>query len=109
MVGVLVAVLLVLLLAGLLGWAVSVPAPAPARWQPLTSARWTAGHDEVDGTTRVLLRRIGPGPDGRTQVLEERVFDSFPAHDPAWEARFTEAMAGARYRCAYLEREERPD
>lgn len=37
------------------------------------------------------------------------MFDSFPAHDPAWEARFTEAMAGARYRCAYLEREERPD
>ena len=27
-------------------------------------------------------------------------------HDPAWEARFTEAMAGARFRCSYLNAEE---
>ena len=110
MVGVLVAVLLVVLLAGLLAWTVQVPATARARtWelQPPPPARWAAAHDEVDGVTRVLLRRTRPGSDGRPEVLEERVFDSFPAHDPAWEVRFTEGMAGARFRCSYLDREER--
>ena len=36
----------------------------------------------------------------------ERVLESFPAQDPAWEARFTEAMSAARFRCAYLNAEE---
>ena len=119
MVGVLAAVLLLLLLAGIVAWAVSVPRhrsaagrllPARERvWREraVTAARWSAGHDEVDGVTRVLLRRSCPGPDGHPQVLEERVFDTFPAHDPMWEARFTEAMAGARFRCSYLNTEER--
>jgi hypothetical protein len=69
-------------------------------------AGWSAAHDEVDGTTRILLRRNYVGLDGRPAVLEERVFDTFPATDPAWEARFTESMAGARYRCSYLNAEE---
>ena len=30
------------------------------------------------------------------------------AADPAWEARFIEAMSGARFRCAYLNAEESP-
>ena len=34
------------------------------------------------------------------------MFDTFPAHDPMWEVRFTEAMAGARFRCSYLNTEE---
>jgi len=74
--------------------------------EAIAKARWTPAHDEVDGTTRVLLRRSYVGLDGRPEVLEERVFTSFPADDPAWEARFTEAMAGARYRCGYLNAEE---
>jgi hypothetical protein len=52
----------------------------------IAQARWQPAHDEVDGVTRVL--------------------ETFPAADPAWEARFTEAMAKARYRCAYLNAEE---
>jgi hypothetical protein len=71
-------------------------------------ARWVPGHDEVDGTTRVLVRRSYTGLDGRPVVLEERVLDSFPADDPAWEALFTEAMSKARFRCSYLNTEERP-
>jgi hypothetical protein len=72
----------------------------------IAQARWLPGHDEVDGTTRVLLRRTYTGLDGRPAVLEERVLETFPAHDPGWEARFTEAMSNARFRCAYLNAEE---
>lgn len=72
----------------------------------IARARWDPGHDEVDGTTRVLLRRSYTGLDGRPAVLEERVLETFPSGDPAWEARFTEAMARARFRCSYLNAEE---
>ncbi|MGY1771765.1 hypothetical protein [Blastococcus sp. SYSU D00813] len=76
--------------------------------EAVAAARWVPAHDEVDGRTRVLLRRSCTGLDGLPLVLEERVFAEFPADDPAWEARFTEAMAGARFRCRYLDGEERP-
>jgi hypothetical protein len=36
------------------------------------------------------------------------VLETFPAQDPAWEARFTEAMSKARFRCSYLNTEEGP-
>jgi hypothetical protein len=42
-----------------------------------------------------LLRRTYTGLDGRPAVLEERVLETFPAQDPAWEARFPEAMSRA--------------
>jgi hypothetical protein len=73
----------------------------------IAAARWAPAHDEVDGVTRVLLRRTFTGLDGLPTVLEERVFETFPARDPAWETRFTEAMANARFRCQYLNAEER--
>ena len=73
----------------------------------IAQARWVPGHDEVDGQTRVLVRRTYTGLDGRPEVLEERVLETFPAQDPAWEALFTEAMARARFRCTYLNGEER--
>jgi hypothetical protein len=72
----------------------------------IAQARWLPGHDEVDGTTRVLLRRTYTGLDGRPAVLEERVLETFPAQDPGWEALFTEAMSNARFRCTYLNAEE---
>jgi hypothetical protein len=92
------------------GFGASVPA-LPARdraWlaAQVAAARWSVAHDEVDGVTRVLLRKGHAGLDGRPVVLEERVFATFPADDPAWEARFTEAMAEARFRCTYLNAEE---
>ncbi|MFC4693251.1 MULTISPECIES: hypothetical protein [Geodermatophilus] len=96
---VLLLVLVALLLSGLGVWTAGRRA-APPR------ARWAPAHDEVDGRTRVLLRRSYPGPDGVPVVLEDRVFAAFPADDPAWEARFTEAMAGARFRCSYLDAED---
>lgn len=74
----------------------------------IARARWAPAHDEVDGSTRVLVRRACTGLDGRPVVLEERVLETFPAQDPAWEARFTEAMAKARFRCSYLNAEEGP-
>jgi hypothetical protein len=120
----LVDLVVVLLVAGLLvlgGWAVRTamrPADgAPGRlaerdraWQAeqIAKARWAPAHDEVEGTTRVLLRRSYVGLDGRPAVLEERVFDTFPSADPAWEARFTETMSRARFRCSYLNAEELP-
>jgi hypothetical protein len=75
----------------------------------IAAAQWAPAHDEVDGVTRVLLRRSFTGLDGLPTVLEERVFESFPAKDPAWEIRFTEAMANARFRCRYLNAEGSED
>ena len=72
----------------------------------ILGARWVPAHDEVDGRTRILVRRAYVGPDGHPVVLEQRVLEDFPAQDPAWEARFTEGMAQARYRCSYLNAEE---
>lgn len=72
----------------------------------IAQARWAPAHDEVDGATRVLIRRTYTGLDGRPVVLEERVIETFPAQDPAWEVSFTEAMSRARFRCRYLNTEE---
>ena len=113
---------LVVLLVGLLvlcGWAAwtawrgAAPGRLPARARAelataIERARWVPAHDEVDGVTRVLVRRAYIGLDGHPAVLEERVLETFPAQDPAWEALFTEAMSRARFRCAYLNAEESP-
>ncbi len=108
----------VLWLLGILGWTVwsalrpSHPESAlPSRRRAelagaVARARWVPAHDEVDGATRVLVRRTYTGLDGLPAVLDERVLETFPAQDPGWEARFTEAMANARYRCTYLNAEE---
>jgi hypothetical protein len=120
MVVALAELLLVVLLVGLLflgGWAAwtawrgSAPGRLPSRERAqlaaaIDRARWVPGHDEVDGVTRVLLRRAYTGLDGHPVVLEERVLETFPAQDPAWEALFTEAMSRARFRCTYLNAEE---
>ena len=116
---VLVALVLALFVLG--GWAIWTalrrasggPAVLPPRERAalasaIARARWAPGHDEVEDTTRVLVRRAYTGLDGRPVVLEERVLETFPARDPAWEARFTEAMSNARFRCAYLNAEESP-
>jgi hypothetical protein len=113
----LVVVLAVLGLFVSVGWALwgalqrGDTGPLPSRRRAelaaaIAQARWMPGHDEIDGTTRVLVRRVYTGLDGRPTVLEERVLETFPARDPAWEARFTEAMSAARFRCAYLNAEE---
>jgi hypothetical protein len=122
---VLAALVLIALLAFLGAWAWRTFLLPPGRVQPagggpqvlppwdrarqeraIAAARWTTAHDELDGETRVLLRRTCTGLDGRPEVLEERVFEVFPAQDPLWEARFTEAMARARFRCRYLDAED---
>ena len=89
----------------------STAAPLPSRQRAelaaaVSRARWVPAHDEVDGTTRILVRRSYTGLDGLPAVLDERVLETFPAQDPAWEAHFTEGMSNARYRCAYLNAEE---
>ena len=89
----------------------SAAAPLPSRQRTelaaaVARARWFPAHDEVDGTTRILVRRTYTGLDGLPAVLDERVLQTFPAQDPAWEAHFTEGMSNARYRCAYLNAEE---
>ncbi|MGY1747155.1 hypothetical protein [Blastococcus sp. SYSU D00695] len=120
MMGLLAVLGLLALLAAVIVWAVaperrlSVPGGRPVlpprrraeMAAAVAAARWTPAHDEVDGRARVLLRRSCTGLDGLPVVLEERAFDQFAVDDPAWEARFTEAMAGARFRCGYLNREE---
>jgi hypothetical protein len=113
---VLVVVLLGLLAVGAwAGWIAWRRPATPGRLPPgpraelaaaIAGARWTPGHDEVDGTTRVLLRRRYTGLDGRPVVLEERVLETFAADDPGWEVLFTEAMARARLRCSFLNAED---
>lgn len=89
------------------GWGARLaPRRRAALARAVAGARWAAAHDERDGVTRVLLRRSCTGPDGLPLVLEERDFTSFPTDDPLWEARFTEAMAQARFRCDYLNAED---
>lgn len=83
--------------------------PAGARAElaaAIAAARWAPAHDEVDGATRVLVRKSYTGLDGRPDVLEERVIVTFPADDPEWEVRFIEGMSQARFRCTYLNAEE---
>jgi hypothetical protein len=119
--GELVVFLVLVVLVGAGGWwvwsylrrdAVGSGAPAlPAReraWlaESIARARWAPAHDEADGQTRILLRRTYTGLDGRPVVLEERVLEGFSVQDPSWEARFTEAMARARFRSSYLNEEE---
>jgi hypothetical protein len=114
----LAVVLAVLAFLGVVGGALwtafrqsTTVAPLPSRQRAelaaaVAQARWVPAHDEVDGTTRILVRRSYTGLDGLPAVLDERVLETFPAQDPAWEARFTEGMSNARYRCAYLNAEE---
>ena len=110
-------VLAVLVALGTAGWTLwkalrtSPEGALPSRQRAelaaaIAGARWVPAHEEVDGTTRVLVRRVYTGLDGRPVVQDERVLETFPARDPAWEARFTEAMSAARYRCDYLNAEE---
>ncbi len=102
-----VEVVVLLVVLGLLLSRLGVLSAAPRERAPVpVRAGWAPAHDEVDGVTRVLLRRSYTGPDGLPVVLEDRVLTTFPADDPAWEVHFTEAMANARYRCGYLEAEE---
>ena len=113
-----IAVLAVLVGGGVALWRVLQREGAGPGWLPprqrvelaaaIEQARWVPGHDEVGGSTRVLLRRTYVGLDGHPTVLEERVLETFPAQDPAWEALFTEAMSRARFRCTYLNAEESP-
>ena len=111
-----VGVIASLLLVGRALWTALRPSaagPLPPRQRAelaaaIAQARWAPGHDEVAGETRILVRRTYTGLDGRPEVLEERVLETFPAQDPAWEARFTEGMSAARFRCAYLNAEESP-
>ncbi|MGY1760453.1 hypothetical protein ACI79G_12895 [Geodermatophilus sp. SYSU D00779] len=123
MVVLLLELVVLLALVGLLLYALGVwsarPAVPPAAGRQRLSgrqqvrladavarARWTPAHDEVDGETRVLLRRSYPGPDGLPVVLEERIYTAFSSADPAWESLFTEAMSAARFRCSFLNAEE---
>lgn len=110
-------ILAVLAALGAVGWALwnalrnGSAAALPSRQRgelaaAIAQARWVPAHEEVDGTTRVLVRKVYTGLDGRPVVQDERVLETFPARDPAWEARFTESMSAARYRCDYLNAEE---
>ncbi len=118
LVGLAVMCALVWLLLGAARMTFGVPAPVSARQRErdaetmaraLAGARWGPAHDEVDGTTRVLVQRSCTGPDGQPLVLDRRVLETWPAADPAWEARFTEAMARARFRCNVLNAEDAAD
>ena len=110
-------ILAVLAVLGTIGWSLwnalrsgsagAIPSRQRAELAAaIAQARWVPAHDEVDGETRVLVRRVYTGLDGRPVVQDERVLETFPARDPAWEARFTESMSAARYRCDYLNAEE---
>lgn len=110
---VLLALLIVVAAVGLVVWSAREVLSAgrrrieaAANTRTLTTARWAATHDEVDGRTRILLQRAATTRDGSRAILEQRVFRDFPADDPLWEARFPEAMSEARFRCEVLNSED---
>ena len=114
-----VLVALVLALFVVAGWAIwgalrrasAGPAVLPARQRAelaaaIAHARWAPGHDEVDGVTRVLVRRAYTGLDGQPVVLEERVLETFPAGTRRGRRSSPRRCRSARFRCAYLNAEE---
>jgi hypothetical protein len=96
----------VLSLVGVIVYAVVSRAAQGSAPRPLPStvgARWQVTHYEVNGATRVVLRKVLP--DGAT-VVDEHVVASLPVDDPDYDSRFLEAMAQARQRLALFESEE---
>ena len=49
---------------------------------------------------------VGPAPADGASPPRLPARARFPALDPLWEAWFTEAMSGARFRCRHLDAEE---
>ncbi|WP_165978644.1 hypothetical protein, partial [Actinomadura darangshiensis] len=69
-------------------------------------ARWEAHTESSAGVTTVVVRQVSRNGDG--DVLAEigrQTVAAIPDGDPAWEARYHEAMAEARSRVAALEAE----
>jgi hypothetical protein len=68
-----------------------------------TGGRWQTAHYEVDGATRVVVRKVLP--DGVT-VVDEQLVATVPVDDPGYDASFLDAMARARERLALFEAED---
>jgi len=72
--------------------------------RPVTDAgRWRIAHHDVDGVTRVVLRKVSSSGAG---VLDEHLVATVHVDDPEYDAKFLTAMAAARERQALFEAEE---
>ena len=63
---------------------------------------WQVTHQDVEGTTRVLVQKISES--GR--VLDEHLVATVRADDPAYDEKFLAAMAAARERRALFQAED---
>ena len=112
--------LAVLVALGTVGWALWTALRRRHRRHPPLPPAGRAGRGHRAGAMGARPRRGrrddpgaasgGPTPvsTGARRCSRKRVLETFPAEDPAWEARFTEAMSAARFRCTYLNAEEAP-
>ena len=75
------------------------PLPMPLRG---TGGRWQTAYYAVGGSTRVVVRKVGP--DG--SVVDEHAVATLAEDDPEFDAHFLEAMAVARQRVALFQSEE---
>ena len=69
----------------------------------LAAGAWRVAHYDVDGHTRVVVHKVGPGG---ARVLDEHVIAEIPVNDPEFDELFMTAMATARQRKAVFETEE---
>ena len=69
----------------------------------VAAGRWRAAHYDVNGHTRVVVRKVSPGG---AQVLDEHVIAEIAVNDPDYDELFMTAMATARQRKAIFETEE---
>ena len=95
--------LLVVAALGLLLYAVIRALQGRPGHPALAAGQWRVAHYDVDGHTRVVVHKVGPGGG---QVLDEHVIAEIPVDDPAYDEVFMTAMATARQRKAIFETEE---
>ena len=98
------AVLVLGLLAVLLYAALRLTDRTDDRRPPaVTGGRWSVGHYDVEGGTRVVLHKVSEA--GGT-VIDEHVIATISTADPEYDEKFLAAMSTARQRQALFESEE---
>ena len=96
--------LLIVGIVGVLLYAVIRALESKIGTDPAVAAgHWRAAHYEVDGHTKVVVRKVTPAG---TQVLDEHVIAEIAVSDPEYDELFMTAMATARQRKAIFDTEE---
>ena len=95
--------LLIVGVLGLLLYAVIRALESRSGPPAVAAGRWRVDHYEVDGHTRVVVRKVSTGG---ARVLDEHVIAEIAVSDPDYDELFMTAMATARQRKAIFDTEE---